>query len=97
MVLINHVGTTLAQRDTWKWMVGITSAYAGLVGLRTLDQHRTNGWQIKLARWEKWRQTNVICRRRANKTADKMPVLAQQMITIWGVKRNRFLTRPNSL
>ena len=34
------------RRDTWKRMVGITLAYAGLVGLRTLDQHRTNGWQL---------------------------------------------------
>ena len=46
MVPINHVGPTLAQRDTWKRMVGITLAYAGLVGLRTLDQHRTNRWQL---------------------------------------------------
>ena len=29
-------------------MVGITLAYAGLVGLRALDQHRTNGWQLSL-------------------------------------------------
>ena len=27
-------------------MVGITLTYAGLVGLRTLDQLRTNGWQL---------------------------------------------------
>ena len=27
-------------------MVGITLAYAGLVGLRTLNQHRTNDWQL---------------------------------------------------
>ena len=26
-------------------MVGITLAYAGLVGLRALDHDRTNGWQ----------------------------------------------------
>ena len=29
-------------------MIGITLAYAGLVGLRALDQHRTNGWQLSL-------------------------------------------------
>ena len=43
---INHVGPTLAKRDTGKRLVGITLAYAGLVGLRALDQHRTNGWQL---------------------------------------------------
>ena len=46
MVPINHVGSTLVQRDTSKRMVGTTLAYAGLVGLRALDQHRTNGWQL---------------------------------------------------
>ena len=46
MVPINHVGPTLAQRNIWKRMVDITLAYAGLVGLRALDQHRTNGWQL---------------------------------------------------
>ena len=46
MVLINQVGPTLAQRDTWKRMVGITLAYARLVGLRALDQHRINGWRL---------------------------------------------------
>ena len=30
-------------------MVGITLAYAGLAGLRALDQHRTNGWQLILS------------------------------------------------
>ena len=45
MLPINHVVPTLAKRDTWKRMVGITLAYAGLVELRALDQHRTNGWQ----------------------------------------------------
>ena len=40
---INHVGTTLAQCDTWNRMVGITLADAGL---RAFDQHRTNGWQL---------------------------------------------------
>ena len=80
---INHVGPTLAQRDTWKRMVGIALAYAGFVGLRALDQHRTNGWQFKLARWAKWHRANVICRRGAIKTADKMPALDQQMIAIW--------------
>ena len=59
-------------------MVGITLAYEGLVGLRALDQHRTNGWQFS---WPD--EQNVICWRRANKTADKMPALAQQMIAIW--------------
>ena len=39
---------------------------------------------IMLARWAKWHRTNVICRRRANKTGDKMPALAQQIIAIWG-------------
>ena len=46
MVPMNHVGQTLAQRDTCKRMVGITLAYAGLVGLRASNQHRTNGWQL---------------------------------------------------
>ena len=27
-------------------MVGIMFAYAGLIGLRAFDQHRTNGWQL---------------------------------------------------
>ena len=34
------------QRDTGERMVGIMLVYAGLVGLRALDQHRTNGWQL---------------------------------------------------
>ena len=38
---------------------------------------------IRLARWAKWHRANFICRRRANKTADKMPAFAQQMIAIW--------------
>ena len=46
MVPINHVGQTLAVRDACKRVVGITLAYAGLVGLPALDQHRTNGWQL---------------------------------------------------
>ena len=82
---ITDVGPTLTQRDTWKRMVGITLAYAGLVGLRALDQYRnrTNGWQLS---WPD--EQNVICRRRANKTADKMPALAQQMIAIWNTTYN---------
>ena len=83
MVPINHVGLTLAQRDTWKRMVGIKLAYAGFVGLRALDQHQNQRLAIKLARWAKWHRANVICRRRANKTADKMSALAQQMIAFW--------------
>ena len=43
MVLINRVGPTLAQRGR---MVCITLGYAGFVGLRALDQHRNNGWQL---------------------------------------------------
>ena len=46
MVPINNVGSTLAQRDTWKRMIGITFANEGFVGLRALDQPRTNGWQL---------------------------------------------------
>ena len=46
MLPINQIGPTLAQRDTRKRMVGITLAYAGLVGLSALDQHRTNVWQL---------------------------------------------------
>ena len=46
MVPINHVGQTLAVRDTCKRVVGITLAYEGLVGLPAFDQHRTNGWQL---------------------------------------------------
>ena len=79
MVLINHVGTTLAQRDTWKRMVGITLAYAGLVGLRALEQHRTNGWQLS---WPD-KQNDIGLTSFVNKTADRMPALAQQMIAIW--------------
>ena len=45
----------------------------------------TRNRRIKLARWVNWHQANVICRRRANKTADKIPALAQQMIAIWAV------------
>ena len=39
----------------------------------------------KLARWAKWNRAtcNIICRRRANKTADIMLALTQQMIAIW--------------
>ena len=77
MVPINHVGPTLTQLDSWKRIVGIMFAYVGLVGLKALDQQRTKGWQLS---WpDEW---NVICRRRANKTADKMLALSQQMIAI---------------
>ena len=47
MVPITVDGPTLAQCDTWKRMVGITLAHAGLVELQALDQHRTNGWQLR--------------------------------------------------
>ena len=77
-VPINHVGQTLAVRDTWKRVVGITLAYAGLVW-PTSNQRLA----IKLARWAKWHRANIIFRRRANKTADKIPTLTQQMIAIW--------------
>ena len=61
----------------------ITLAYVGLVWLRTLDQLRTNGWQLS---WpDEQNGAKFICRRWANKNTDKMPVLAQQMIAIWAV------------
>ena len=37
----NHIWLTLAKRNTWKRMVGIMLAYAWLVVLKTLNQHRT--------------------------------------------------------
>ena len=81
MVPINHVGLTLAKRDTWKRMVGITLAWAcWATGVGLTSNQRL---AMKLARWAKWHRANVICRRWANKTADKMPALAQQMIAIW--------------
>ena len=67
-------GPTLAQRDTWKIMVGITLAYAGLVGPKS-----NQPFAIKSARWAKWHWANVIRQRRANKT------LAQRNIVIWVV------------
>ena len=56
-------------------MVGIALANAGLVGLRELDQHGKNRWQLRCA--------NVICQRWARKTADKMSTLAQRMTAFW--------------
>ena len=47
------------------------------------------GRNIKCAlrlRWTKRHRANVICQRRVNKTANKMPTLAQRMITIWDGK-----------
>ena len=45
---LNHVGPTLPQHEIRKRMVGITLANAGLVGLRALDQNRTNRWQLSI-------------------------------------------------
>ena len=65
-------------------IVGITLANAGLVGLRALDQHRINGWQL---RWPDEQNdmelTSFVDACRANKTADKMSALAQQLNAIW--------------
>ena len=74
MVHIYHVGPTLAQRDTSKRMVGITLANTGLVRLRALDQHRTNGWQLS---WPDEQNDIGLM-----SFVDKMPALAQQMIAI---------------
>ena len=63
-------------------MVGITLAYAGLAELRALDQHRTNGWQLSWPDEQNDIGLTSFCRRRANKTADKMPALTKQMIAI---------------
>ena len=73
MVPINHVGPTLAKRER---MVGITLAYmyAGLVELRALDQHRTNGWQLS---WSD--EQNDIG------LTSFVDFLVQQMIAIWDV------------
>ena len=83
MVPINHVRQTLAIRDTWKRVVGIKLAYAGLncwaMGVGPSSNQRL---AIKLVRWAKWHQANIICWRQANITADKMPALTQQMIAI---------------
>ena len=46
LVASTLVGPALSQRDTWKRMVGITLAYAGLVELWALGQCQTNGWQL---------------------------------------------------
>ena len=43
----NHIWLTLAKRNTWKRMVGIMLAYAWLVVLKTLNEHRTNRWQLR--------------------------------------------------
>ena len=58
-------------------MVGITLTYAGLVWLRVLDQHRTKGWQLSWPDEQMTSRANGICRRQANKAADKMLALAQ--------------------
>ena len=84
MVPINHVGPTLAQRDTWNRMVGITLAYAGFVGLRALDQHRTNGWQLSWPDEQNDIGLTSLVDVGSTKLPDKMPALAQQMIAIWG-------------
>ena len=66
-----RVGQTLAQRNTWKRMVGITLAYA--------DQHRTDGWQ-----WS-WpdEQNDIVLKSFVDVGPTKLPTLAQQMIAIW--------------
>ena len=77
MVAINHGPT---RENGWHY-VGICRA-CWAMGVGPTSNQRL---AIKLARWAKWHRANVICRRRANKTADKMPALAQQMIAVWGV------------
>ena len=64
-------------------MVGIMLAYARLVGLRALDQHRTNRWQLSRPHEQNdIGPTHVICQRRANKSSEQI-LLVQQMIAIW--------------
>ena len=41
-----HVGPKLAKRDTWTKTIGITLAYAGIVGLWALGQLRINRWRL---------------------------------------------------
>ena len=66
-----------AQRD-----VGITLAYAGLVRLRTLDQHRTNGRQLS---WPD-EQNDIGLTSFVDVGPTKLPTkcqLAQKMIAVW--------------
>ena len=82
MVPINHIGPTLAQRDTCKRMVGITSAYAGLAGLRALVQHRTNDWQLSWPDEQNDTGLTSFVDVRPTKLRSKCQRLAQQMIAI---------------
>ena len=76
---MHHIGPTLAQSDTWNRNVGITLAYAGLVGLRSLAQHQTNGWQFSWPDEQNDIGLPSFLDVRPKKTANKM---AQQMIAI---------------
>ena len=60
-------------------MVGITLAYAGLVGLQALDQFRTNGWQLS---WPD-EQNDIGQTSFVDVGPSKLPTFAQQMIAIW--------------
>ena len=76
--------TRYLKENSWHY-VGIYRAYWA-TGVGPTSNQRL---AIKLARWAKWHRANVIYRRRANKTADKMPALGQQMIAIWGITSNQ--------
>ena len=83
-MIIDGAHKSCRASDTWKRMiawhyVGICRACRA-TGVGPTSNQRL---AIKLARWAKWHWANVICRRRANKTADKMPALVQRMIAIW--------------
>ena len=85
-MIIDGAHKSCRASDTWKRMiawhyVGICRACRA-TGVGPTSNQRL---AIKLARWAKLQRANVIDRRRANNTADKMPALVQQTTAIWAL------------
>ena len=74
---------SLDQRDIWKLMVctKLRLAYARLVVLRALGQHRNNPWQLR--RSDEQNDIVSFVNVGANNTANNMPTLAKRMTALW--------------
>ena len=74
----SHFGPTLAQCHIWKRVFRIKSAYAGFVGLTTLDHHSFDRWE-KMTSSQRHVSTldQQYCQQNAN--------LSERMTAAWGL------------
>ena len=73
---INVVPTRYFKENGWHYVGICRACWAMGVG-------PTSNQRLSWSKEQNDKGVNVICRRRANKIAEKMPALAQQMIVIW--------------